>query len=88
VAFRSTQRIQKLAPSAIERPPIVLVSSVRLAAALPSRAPVEPLVCGAVKSSASTSVQVPVVNDVASKLIWKSMRSGRPAVPRRHCSPV
>ena len=45
-------------------------------------------VVGAAKSSASTSVHVPVVRLVASRLYWKSMRSALFRVPRRHCSPV
>ena len=45
-------------------------------------------VMGELKSSASTSVQLPVASEVALRLYWKSRRSARLAVPRRHCSPV
>src|SRR5688572_31320143 len=61
LAFKSFQRIQKVAPLAIERLAIELLTAVRLAAALPSRAPAVPAVLiGLVKSSALTSVQAPV----------------------------
>jgi len=85
-ASMSFQRIQNVAPSAMARPVIGDVSETRLAAALPSLAPVV-AVLGVMKSSASTSVHVPVVSEVASVLYWKSRRSVRAAVPRRHCSP-
>ena len=83
----SFQRRQKLAPLAMFSPLRVAASAVRLPPALPSLAPVV-AVLGVAKSSALTSVQVPVVSDVASRLYWKSSWSARPAVPRRHCSPV
>src|SRR6185295_17900082 len=64
--------------------------AVRLAARLPSSAPVLPVVFGAVKSRLLKSVQVPVtaVIVLAFVLYWKSSRSTRPVAPRRHCSPV
>ena len=79
-AFKSLKRIQTVCPAAIERPVIVEEIAVRFAAALPSSAPAAAAApIGPVKSSALTSVQVPVVRLVASKLIWKSSRSVRVA---------
>src|ERR1044072_7169359 len=87
VASTSDQRIQKVAPLGMLRPVMVELMTLRLAAALPSDAPVAPVVMGGVKSSASTSVYVPVVRLVALVLYWKSQRSAmvRPVAPRRHC---
>ena len=84
---KSFQRIQKVWPAGIARPAIVLDLAVRLAAELPSTAPTV-VVNGVWKSSASTSVQVPVVRSVALTLYWKSIRSARLAAPSRHSSPV
>ena len=88
-ALKSSQRIKNVAPLGILNPVIVALIAVRFAAALPSSAPTVPVVTGLEKSSASTSVHVPVVRVVALVLYWKSSRSGpRPEVPKRHCSPV
>src|SRR5215218_4206133 len=91
VASKLFQRIQTVAPLAMPRLLIVLLIAVRLAAALPSRVPATAAVLiGLMKSSGSTSVQVPVVRLVALVLYWKSMRSSRAAtvLPMRHCSPL
>ena len=66
-ALTSVHRMQKPLPLAMARPPIWLAMAVRLAASLPSFAPV-PTVFGVLKSSASTSTQVPSVRPVASRL--------------------
>ena len=83
----SFQRIQKVAPLAMLEREIVEESAVRSAAALPFLAPAV-AVSGVTKLRAATPVQVPVTRSVAlvlySKLIW----SVRPAVPRRHSSPL
>src|SRR5215211_2149122 len=60
-ALKSTQRIQKVAPAAIDTPETWPTTDVRFARALPSSAPMVGPVVGAVKSSASTFVHVPVV---------------------------
>ena len=86
-ALTSVQRMQKPLPLAMARPAIWLDRGVRLAASLPSLAPV-PTVLGVTKSSASTSTHAPSVRPVASRLYWKLIWSVRPAVPERHCSPV
>ena len=87
VASISVQRIQNVAPLAMLKPGIIEESAVRSAAALPFLAPTV-TVSGVTKLSGAWLVQVPVVRSVAlvlySKLIW----SVRPAVPRRHSSPV
>src|SRR6185436_10528820 len=86
VASTSVQRIQKLAPFAILNPGIVELRAMRFAGALPSSAPTVGPVIGGLKSSALTSIQVPVVRLVALVLYWKSIRSAieRPVAPRRH----
>ena len=62
--------------------------TLRLAAALPLRAPA-PVSFGDVKSSELTSVQLPLSSADALTLNWKSSRSSvASAVPIRHCSPV
>ena len=86
-ASPSSQRMQKLAPLAIDRLPMVSLRAVRLAAALPSLAPVV-AVFGVLKFSVATLVQAPVVNEVALRLYSKPRLSARAAVPRRHSSPV
>src|SRR6185503_10714255 len=87
-ALKSSQRIQKLEPVGIESPVITEESAVRLPAALPSIAPTAATTLGLLKSSALTSVHVPVVRLVAFRLYWKSSRSGpRLRVPSRHSSP-
>ena len=86
-AFESVHRIQNVAPAGMFREEMVELIAVRLAAALPSRAPVV-VVKGEVKSSVSTPVQVPLLRVVASVEYSKSILSARDAVPRRHCSPV
>ena len=68
VGLKSIHRIQKLAPLGMLRPLIVLVMSVRLAAAFPSNAPTVPVSTGATKFNAVTAVHVPVVKLVASVL--------------------
>jgi hypothetical protein len=87
-ALKSFQRIQNVVPLAIACPVIVNVTAKRFAGKLPSNAPTVPAELGALKSSWSTSVHVPVVRLVASVLYWKSSRSVRPVAPSRHCSPV
>jgi hypothetical protein len=67
-ASTSVQRMKKDAPLGMLRLVTVVESAVRLAAALPSFAPVV-AVLGVVKSSASTSVYVPVDRSVALVLI-------------------
>ena len=67
-ALKSFQRIKKLAPFAIDKPEIVKEMIVRLGAAFPSNAPRVPDCTGATKSNELTSVHVPVVKLVASKL--------------------
>lgn len=62
--LESVQRIQKVAPLAIESALIVLERAVRLAATLPSSAPTV-VVKGLIKLSAATPVQVPVAKSVA-----------------------
>jgi len=91
LALRSFHRIQKVAPLAIDCPPTLSLMADRFAAALPLSAPATAAVLiGLTKSSALTSVQVPVVKLVALRLNWKPIRSSRAAavLPMRHCSPV
>src|SRR5512132_439583 len=88
-ALKSAQRIQNEAPSGIARFWIVDDTAPRFPAALPSSWPTVPTVTGPEKSSVSASFHAPVVRFVASRLYWKSSRSGpRPDVPNRHCSPT
>src|SRR3954465_5768460 len=87
VASVSFQRIQKVAPLGIDRAEIVDESAVRSAAALPFLAPVV-AVSGVTKFRAATLVQVPVTRSVALVLYSKFIWSVRPAVPRRHSSPL
>src|SRR3954468_25102725 len=62
VASWSTQRIQKVAPAGMLRLEMTdAMLATRLAARLPSREVAEPVVTGGEKSSALTSIQVPVV---------------------------
>ena len=67
VASKSTQRRQNVLPTGIETLLIVAAKSWRLPAALPSLAPTV-AVLGVLKSSPSTSTQVPVVSEVALRL--------------------
>ena len=63
-ALKSVQRMRNDAPGGIAIPPIAL-----LTAALASvSAPTDPVVTGELKSNGSTSIQVPALNDVASRL--------------------
>ena len=88
LALKSVQRIQIVAPLVSDRPVRLLLSAWKLPAALPSRGPADPALDGVPKSSASTSTQVPSVNEVAFRLYWKSSRSVRLTVPSRQNSPT
>src|SRR5260370_799117 len=87
LASKSVQWIQKVAPLAMFKELIVELMAVRSAAALPFLAPTV-TVSGVVKLSAATATQVPTVTLVAFRLYSKLRRSVRPAVPKRHSSPV
>src|SRR4051794_31569802 len=87
VASWSFQRIQKVAPLGMLSELIVLERAVRSAAALPFLAPAV-TVSGVTKLSAATLIQVPVTRSVELRLYSKFIWSVRPAVPRRHCSPL
>src|SRR3954466_3854374 len=87
VASVSFQRIQKVAPVAMLKDETVDERAVRSAAALPFLAPAV-TVSGVTKLSAATFVQVPVTRSVALRLYSKFIWSVRPAVPRRHSSPL
>ena len=64
-AFKSFQRIQKVAPLEMARLGTLELIDVRFAARLPLRRPTLPAVIGELKSSESTSIHKPVVSDVA-----------------------
>ncbi len=86
-AFVSVQRIQNVAPFAIESAGTDELIAVRFAAAFPSLAPTV-AVTGVTKFSAATPVQAPVTRSVALRLYSKLIWSVRAAVPSLHCSPV
>ena len=90
VALKSVQRTNSESPTPSVRPVIEPLMAVWFGAALPFNAPSVPALTGATKSSAVTGVHVAALSamPVALRLYSATRRSGRLAVPRRHCSPV